>query len=498
MEGYTDSIPESPRDGYRKMWEWLNETLLSFREKFTREIPFRRFVVIVLGFMTWKESVGVTSFIRELWLDPCHYEAVLHFFRSTAWGLDALRDMWVRVVANSGVIFREWGMPILVGDGTKKSKEGKRMPCVKKLFQESENSAKPAYMFGHMFGTIGVLAGGLGKLFCVPLSMRIHDGDKQIHQWADPGAVSESHVVRIIREASHVAKQLTKAILLLDRYYLSVPALTAWIKEEQRAGRPLLSIVTRAKSNARAFEKPVRKPGRGRPPVRGNEVKLRSLFATRKDEFTQATLTMYGKQETVLFLCVDLLWGEKLYQELRFVLVKLGTKTSIFVSTDLTLSPEQIIRLYSYRFKIECCFRELKQVIAGFAYHFWTSAMPKLDRYAKSGTDQLEAVTAEKDRKRITAAYNATQGFVMIACIAMGLLQIASLRFADEINASPLRWLRTRTNLIPSEASTADFMRKTIFRMFASGTPLPIIRFIRQLQHDPPDTACNPGLKRSV
>ena len=34
-------------------------------------------------------------------------------------------------------------------------KEAKRMPGVKKQFQESENSSKPAYIFGHLFGGIG-------------------------------------------------------------------------------------------------------------------------------------------------------------------------------------------------------------------------------------------------------------------------------------------------------------------------------------------------------
>lgn len=499
MGSYTDSILESPLDGYTKMLVWINETLLGFREVFTREATFRWFVVIVVGFITWREPIGVTSFVRELWLDPHHYDAMLHFFRSTAFHLDTLRDIWIRTVMRSGIIFRVLGMPILVGDGTKKGKDGRKMPCVKRLFQESENSSKPSYIFGHMFGAIGVLAGGWDKLFCVPLSIRIHDGDKQIHQWADPDAVGESHVVRIIREASHVAKQLiTKSLLLLDRYYLSVPALNACKEEENRAGHPLLNIVTKAKSNASAYEKPVRKPGRGRPPIKGKAVKLSGLFSARKDEFTEATLTIYGKLETVSFLCVDLLWGKDLYQELRFVLVNLGANQSILVSTDLTLCPEQIICLYSYRFKIECCFRELKQVIAGFAYRFWTSAMPKLNRYAKSGTDQLEAVSEEKSRKRITSAYNAIHKFVMIACVAIGLLQIASLRFGNEVNASPLRWLRTKSNVVPSEATTADFMRKTIFRMFALNTPLPIIRFIRQLQYNPSDATYDSDLMREA
>lgn len=33
------------------------------------------------------------------------------------------------------------------------------MHCVKKLYQESENSAKPQYIFGSMFGGIAVVIG---------------------------------------------------------------------------------------------------------------------------------------------------------------------------------------------------------------------------------------------------------------------------------------------------------------------------------------------------
>lgn len=37
---------------------------------------------------------------------------------------------------------------ILIGDGVKQSKRGRRILCVKKLFQESENSAKSDF-FGY-------------------------------------------------------------------------------------------------------------------------------------------------------------------------------------------------------------------------------------------------------------------------------------------------------------------------------------------------------------
>jgi hypothetical protein len=270
--------------------------------------------------------------------------------------------------------------------------------------------------------------------------------------------------------------------LTLDRYYLSVPALTALLEETVTAGNPLLSLVMRAKRNPVAYEEPIRKSLRGRPPLKGKKIKVASLFETCKYAFVSMQVMLYGKEETVSYLCRDLLWGKKLYQKLRFVLVFHGDVKAIFVSTYLTLSPEQIIRLYGYRFKIECCFRELKQVIAGFAYRFWTVSMPRLNKYAKSGIDPLETIICNEAQTRISSAYKAIHCFVLTSCIALGLLQICSLLFSDEINGTYFRWLRTRTNRIPSEATTAHFMGKMIFRMFALRPNLDIIRFILQRQ----------------
>lgn len=55
------------------------------------------------------------------------------------------------------------GRYVLCGDGIKIAKEGQKMPGVKKLHQESDNSGKAPYIYGHHYGVIGVLAGWVKK-----------------------------------------------------------------------------------------------------------------------------------------------------------------------------------------------------------------------------------------------------------------------------------------------------------------------------------------------
>jgi hypothetical protein len=69
------------------------------------------------------------------------------------------------------------GMRVWVGDGLKAPKEGRKMPAVKKLHQESANNSKPPFIFGHSFQAIGLLVtNSLGAMLAVPVSSRIHEG----------------------------------------------------------------------------------------------------------------------------------------------------------------------------------------------------------------------------------------------------------------------------------------------------------------------------------
>lgn len=357
------------------------------------------------------------------------------------------------------------------------------MPAVKKMFQESENSSKPEYIYGHMFGGLGVLAGNLSKWFCIPLSIRLHDGLKPTAQWKDSSLPAGTHIVRMVQDAFEAAKVLGHSPLLLDRYFLSVPVLKE-LNILNQTHKSQLEILTKAKINCTAYEKaPKKKPGRGRPPMKGAAVHLKELFQSHIHLFQESSLVLYGKEEQVQYYCMNLLWGQGLYQELRFVLVEYGDIKSILASTNLAIEPLDMIRLYSYRFLIECMFREIKQQLGGFCYHFWSKSMPKLNRYLRKGMPHpLEKIKTAHAQEKILAAIRAIECHMMLSVIAMGILQMLSMKFSGALNVPEFRYLRTPSRKIVSEATMMLYLRQHIFRFMAEAPHLGITQIILKKQ----------------
>jgi hypothetical protein len=271
-------------------------------------------------------------------------------------------------------------------------------------------------------------------------------------------------IMKMIRMAERFVKSnAQKVIVLLDAYFASGEAFAAADKINCELGDYQVTLITRAKANTVAYEEPqtVSKRERGRPRKYGKKVTFKQVFKEMMDSFETATLKLYGKEETVRYLCMDLIW-RPLGGKVRFVLVKTGEKCMILMCSDLGMHPERIIIAYGYRFKIEVSFKMLKHVIGGFCYHFWTAAMPRLSRF-KTSVD-LSKVTETRECERIVSTMRAVEVFSFISCVAMGILTILSLQFSNLVWSRFSGWLRTRSSQTPSIETVRSVLQQELWR----------------------------------
>jgi len=264
-------------------------------------------------------------------------------------------------------------------------------------------------------------------------------------------------------------------LLLLDAYFAVGPVFEVLKRAVNLSGQPLVHVVTRAKNNVVAYGDPTAKSGgRGRPCKYGQKHKLTSLFDSQATFFEQTTIDLYGCSQTVSFLCLDLIW-KPVREKVRFVLVVDGTEHFILMCSDLTLSALDIIRAYSYRFKIEVSFKMLKHLMGAFFYRFWTSAWPRI---GKKTVSDLSQITDHRRQRLIRQATNAIEAFANFGCIATGILQIIALSSHQTIWKKYAGWLRTVTSTIPSEEVVKSVVQQEYYHNFCVFRNTAIYRII--------------------
>ena len=119
----------------------LERFLLFLRDAFSRRATYVWFVVVFAGFLARNDTFGVSSIVRVLSLAPENYLRLLHFFHSSAWSVEGLMRRWWDWLAAANVAHRVGDRLVLVGDHTKTPKDGRRMPAVRTLHQDSQRPA---------------------------------------------------------------------------------------------------------------------------------------------------------------------------------------------------------------------------------------------------------------------------------------------------------------------------------------------------------------------
>lgn len=433
------------------LWiEWFRCIHL-LRNACTRHATFMWMAFTLTSMAIRTDLLGVTSLVRATFLEPFYYPHLLNFFHSHALTLSSLLVLWIKLAMTLFSPVTVGGYVVFAADGLKVAKEGRKMPAVKCLHQESANNSKAEYIMGHSFQAISLLVQSpLGHVFAVPLISRICEG--LIWNRSRKRRSLLDKLVELFKEV--VAAAQVPALLVADAYYASHKVID-----------PLLAgghhLVTRVKITSVAYRPapPKAKRTRGRPRKYGPKVRLRNLFKGWQS-FSEAKSPVYGEHDvTIRYRSVDLLW-RPVGRIVRFVLVKHPTRGKIMLlCTNPDLDPLTVIKIYGLRFKIEVSFKQAIHTIGAYAYHFWMKPMPPIKR--TSGNQDISRQT-DKYKQAVARKIDAYHRYVQLGCITQGLLQHLAINFRATVWDTFRSWLRTmKTDMVPSEMVVAYALRSS-------------------------------------
>jgi len=241
------------------------------------------------------------------------------------------------------------------------AKSGKKMIGVQNWKDHSSNPDRGEYIRGHHWGIGALISRFSDRFLCWPILCRLISGEKEpfLFMTTEDGKAERG---QILDAAVAIVYQISLLMggfpcdggpalrAVADAFFSKAPFINPLILKG-------IHLISRLRWDAVGWDDPPPYSGRGRPAKRGKKWKLADLIKVFPPH--QIDLKLYGKMIRIRYVVRDV-WLRDVIKKVRVVVIEGVRNPILLISTDLSLTPEQIITIYSSRFVLEIAIRDLK------------------------------------------------------------------------------------------------------------------------------------------
>jgi hypothetical protein len=259
------------------------------------------------------------------------------------------------------------GRLLLALDDYINPKTGKKIFGCNKVFDHAAKQNQSRYPWAQNIVTIGLLKLVKGRWACLPLSWRFYHLKKHIEKLnrslKGPRIEFETKLAQAAEMITDISEAFgqTRIVTITDSWFGN----NGLFKPLRSQLGQRLHMISRLRSNNNVFKLPGSqlKNGPGRPRKYGRKLgDASTLAALFRPLASETTVNLYGRKRSVVAY-EHVVMLKTLKCPVKVVWIYRKTKWVALLSTDLTLSVEQVIEYYGARWKIEAAFKELKQDI---------------------------------------------------------------------------------------------------------------------------------------
>lgn len=348
--------------------------LLAFQSCFTRP-SFNSFWAVACAWILCSGRRSLTRMIQSGDLAQFKHFCSFHrFFSQACWNLDDLgRCVFYLLLPFCG--------PVLIGavDDTLARKSGRHIWGAA-MHHDPLRSTKvrPVFSFGHSWVVLSLhlsFSFAPNKVWALPILVRLYRKRKAKPAAGRNGKLEHKQTGYATAQQYRTRPELALEMIRIVANWIPQRKLRI-IGDSEYAGGSIsrhlpanVDLISRMVMDAALFEPvPAQRSRMGRPRKRGKRLANPTQMAHDASwPWSKTTLPLYGRQVKTWYKSVDALWYSSAGQRLlRVVVVRDPAgrrRDDCFFSTDLTMPPTEILTTFSWRWPLEVCFRDVKQLL---------------------------------------------------------------------------------------------------------------------------------------